>query len=298
MQHAKETGLEIPKYPMVFMKAPTAAQNPGDPIVLPRYLRSDKVDFEAELGVVIGRPCKNVNPEEALSYVLGYVCANDVSARLAKRKRVGGQFCRGKTFDTFCPSVHAWQRLMRFQIPPNLPIRSFVNEDKMQESGTDDMIFDVPTLISFLSGSTTLLPGTLILTGTPSGVGEARNPKRYLVPGDEVTVEIEGLGILTNPVVEEVFEEEETAVMRVAILQFPDPIVIGIQNMQLVRCPRNSCSKSLAQRSITLRTEAVIVPGGFSFGDYLRCGAIARFSPIMKDLHEFADKGGSSSWDL
>jgi 2-keto-4-pentenoate hydratase/2-oxohepta-3-ene-1,7-dioic acid hydratase in catechol pathway len=93
--------------------------------------------------------------------------------------------------------------------PSKLTIRSFVNEEKMQESGTDDMIFDVPTLISFLSGSTTLLPGTLILTGTPSGVGEARNPKRYLVPGDEVTVEIDGLGILTNPVVEEVFEDEE-----------------------------------------------------------------------------------------
>ena len=93
--------------------------------------------------------------------------------------------------------------------PSKLTIRSFVNDEKMQESGTDDMIFDVPTLISFLSGSTTLLPGTLILTGTPSGVGEAHEPQRYLVPGDEVTVEIEGVGILTNPVVEEVFDKEE-----------------------------------------------------------------------------------------
>ena len=207
--HAEETGLEIPKYPMVFMKAPTAAQNPGDPIVLPRYLRSDKVDFEAELGVVIGRPCKNVTPEEALSYVLGYVCANDVSARDWQKEKGGGQFCRGKTFDTFCPVGPCLATADEIPDPSKLTIRSFVNEDKMQESGTDDMIFDVPTLISFLSGSTTLLPGTLILTGTPSGVGEARNPKRYLVPGDEVTVEIDGLGILTNPVVEEVFEEEE-----------------------------------------------------------------------------------------
>lgn len=207
--HAEETGLDIPKYPMVFMKAPTAAQNPGDPIVLPRYLRSDKVDFEAELGVVIGRPCKNVQPEEALSYVLGYVCANDVSARDWQKEKGGGQFCRGKTFDTFCPVGPCLATADEIPDPSKLTIRSFVNEDKMQESGTDDMIFDVPTLISFLSGSTTLLPGTLILTGTPSGVGEARDPKRYLVPGDEVTVEIDGVGILTNPVVEEVFEEEE-----------------------------------------------------------------------------------------
>jgi len=207
--HAEEIGLDIPKYPMVFMKAPTAAQNPGDPIVLPRYLRSDKVDFEAELGVVIGRPCKNVKPEEALSYVLGYVCANDVSARDWQKEKGGGQFCRGKTFDTFCPVGPCLATADEIPDPSKLTIRSFVNEDKMQESGTDDMIFDVPTLISFLSGSTTLLPGTLILTGTPSGVGEARDPKRYLVPGDEVTVEIDGVGILTNPVVEEVFEEEE-----------------------------------------------------------------------------------------
>lgn len=206
-EHAKETGLEIPKYPMVFMKAPTAAQNPGDPIVIPRFLRSDKVDFEAELGVVIGRPCKNVHPEEALSYVLGYVCANDVSARDWQKEKGGGQFCRGKTFDTFCPVGPCLATADEIPDPSKLTIRSFVNEDKMQESWTDDMIFDVPTLISFLSGSTTLLPGTLILTGTPSGVGEARNPKRFLVPGDEVTVEIEGLGILTNPVVEEVIEE-------------------------------------------------------------------------------------------
>ena len=206
--HAEETGLEIPKYPMVFMKAPTATQNPGDPIVLPRYLRSDKVDFEGELGVVIGQPCKNVKPEEALSYVLGYVCANDVSARDWQKEKGGGQFCRGKTFDTFCPVGPCLATADEIPDPSKLTIRSFVNDEKMQESGTDDMIFDVPTLISFLSGSTTLLPGTLILTGTPSGVGEARDPKRYLVPGDEVTVEIEGAGILTNPVVEEVFDKE------------------------------------------------------------------------------------------
>ena len=207
--HAEETGMEIPKYPMVFMKAPTAVQNPGDPVVLPRFLRSDKVDYEAELGVVIGRPCKNVKPEDALSYVLGYVCANDVSARDWQKEKGGGQFCRGKTFDTFCPVGPCLATADEIPDPSNLTIRSYVNDEKMQESKTDDLIFDVPALISFLSGSTTLLPGTLILTGTPAGVGEARDPKRFLIPGDEVTVEIDGVGMMTNPVVEEVFEEEE-----------------------------------------------------------------------------------------
>ena len=207
--HAEETGMEIPKYPMVFMKAPTAVQNPGDPVVLPRFLRSDKVDYEAELGVVIGRPCKNVKPEDALSYVLGYVCANDVSARDWQKEKGGGQFCRGKTFDTFCPVGPCLATADEIPDPSSLTIRSYVNDEKMQESKTDDLIFDVPALISFLSGSTTLLPGTLILSGTPAGVGEARDPKRFLIPGDEVTVEIDGVGMLTNPVVEEVFEEEE-----------------------------------------------------------------------------------------
>jgi len=206
--HAEETGAEISKHPMIFMKAPTAVQNPGDPIVIPRFLRSDKVDYEGELGVVIGRPCKNVLPEDALSYVLGYVAANDVSARDWQKEKGGGQFCRGKSFDTFCPVGPCLVTTDELPDPSNLTLRTFVNEQKMQESSTSDMIFDIPTLISFLSGSTTLLPGTLILTGTPSGVGEARDPRRFLVPGDEVTVEIERIGILTNPVVEEVFKDE------------------------------------------------------------------------------------------
>jgi len=207
--HAEETGAEIPRHPMVFMKAPTSVQNPGDPIVLPRFLRSDKVDYEGELGVVIGRPCKNVSPEEALSCVLGYTCVNDVSARDWQKERGGGQFCRGKSFDTFCPVGPCLVTADEIPDPSKLTVRSFVNDEKMQESSLQDMIFDVPTLISFLSGSTTLLPGTLILTGTPSGVGEARDPKRFLLPGDEVSVEVDGVGILTNPVVEEVFKDEE-----------------------------------------------------------------------------------------
>ena len=179
--HARKNGAEISKHPMIFMKAPTAVQNPGDPVVIPRFLRSDKVDYEGELGVVIGRPCKNVLPEDALSYVLGYVAANDVSARDWQKEKGGGQFCRGKSFDTFCPVGPCLVTTDELPDPSNLTLRTFVNEEKMQESSTSDMIFDVPTLISFLSGSTTLLPGTLILTGTPSGVGEARDPRRFLV---------------------------------------------------------------------------------------------------------------------
>ena len=145
-----------------------------------------------------------------MSYVLGFVCANDVSARDWQKEKGGGQFCRGKSFDTFCPVGPCLVTIDELTDPSNLTLRTYVNEEKMQDATTSDMIFNVPTLISFLSGSTTLLPGTLILTGTPSGVGEARDPRRFLVPGDEVTVEIEGIGLLTNPVVEEIFEEESS----------------------------------------------------------------------------------------
>jgi 2-keto-4-pentenoate hydratase/2-oxohepta-3-ene-1,7-dioic acid hydratase in catechol pathway len=191
------------------MKAATAIQDPGSPIVLPRFLRSDMVDYEGELGVVIGRPCKNVTKEEALDYVLGYVCANDVSARDWQKEKGGGQYCRGKTFDTFCPVGPCLVTTDEISDPSKLTLRTYLNDDVVQESGTDDLIFDVPTLIAFLSGSTTLLPGTLILTGTPSGVGSAQDPRRFLMSGDEVTVEIEGIGKLTNFVVEEALTDED-----------------------------------------------------------------------------------------
>ena len=151
-----------------------------------------------------------------MSYVLGFVCANDVSARDWQKEKGGGQFCRGKSFDTFCPVGPCLVTIDELPDPSNLTLRTYVNEEKMQEASTSDMIFNVPTLISFLSGSTTLLPGTLILTGTPSGVGEARDPRRFLVPGDEVTVEIEGIGLLTNPVVEEIFEEESSKEKKIS----------------------------------------------------------------------------------
>lgn len=201
--HAAETGKPLPKHPMIFMKSPSALQHPGAPIYLPRHLNSDQVDYEAELAVIIGRSCKNVAVEEALDYVLGYTCANDVSARDWQFQWGEGQFCRGKTFDTFCPLGPCMATPDSIADPGQLGIRTVLNNEVVQESSTSQMVFSVAELIAFLSGSTTLLPGTVILTGTPPGVGAARTPQRFLQPGDRVSVEIEGIGILQNPVFEE-----------------------------------------------------------------------------------------------
>jgi 2-keto-4-pentenoate hydratase/2-oxohepta-3-ene-1,7-dioic acid hydratase in catechol pathway len=202
-EHAFETGAEIPRFPVLFTKNIGAAQNPGDPILLPTAAGSEQVDYEGELAVVIGRTCKNVAKENALENVLGYTCANDVSARDWQKKFGGGQWCRGKGFDTFMPLGP--ELVFKDEIPdPNvLEISTSVNGEVLQNSNTSDMIFDVPTLVSFLSQSTTLFPGTVILTGTPPGVGMARIPPRWLREGDIVTVAIEGIGELTNPVARE-----------------------------------------------------------------------------------------------
>lgn len=199
-RHAAESNLSAPQFPVLFVKGANALQNPGDPILIPTHLRSEEVDYECELAVVIGRSCKNVRRAEALDYVLGYTCANDVSARDWQIKRGGGQWCRGKFFDTFAP---LGPRLVtRDEIPnPNaVRIRTILNGETVQDWNTNDMIFDVPALIEFLSGSTTLLAGTVILTGTPHGVGMASKPPRWLKPGDSVTIDIEKIGALTNPV--------------------------------------------------------------------------------------------------
>jgi 2-keto-4-pentenoate hydratase/2-oxohepta-3-ene-1,7-dioic acid hydratase in catechol pathway len=203
-KHAEESNAPIPEFPVVFMKNPAAVQDPGGPILLPRRLKSSDVDYECELAVVIGKRCKNVAKESALEYVLGYCCANDISARDWQGKWGGGQWCRGKTFDTFGPLGPCLVTTDEIRNPNELRIRTILNDKVMQDSNTKDMIFDVPSLIAFLSGSTTLLPGTVILTGTPSGVGAAVKPPRFLQPGDLITVEIENIGSLTNPVNEEV----------------------------------------------------------------------------------------------
>lgn len=202
-QHAAETNAPLPKVPVIFFKNPAAVQNPGEAIELPRWLASGKVDYECELAVVIGRRCKNVSRADALDYVLGYTCGNDVSARDWQKEGGGSQWCRGKSFDTFCPLGPVLVTPEEIPNPNALRISTKVNGETLQDCSTADMIFDVATLIEFLSGSTTLLPGTVILTGTPHGVGMARTPPRWLQPGDTVAVEIEKIGVLTNPVVEE-----------------------------------------------------------------------------------------------
>lgn len=202
-KHAAEGNQPIPEFPVLFMKNSGTVQNPGDPIVLPRKLRSDKVDYECELAVIIGKTCHNVPKEKALDHVLGYTCANDVSARDWQMQFGGSQWCRGKTFATFCPLGPCLVTADEISNPNQLGIRTILNGETMQDWNTNDMIFDVPTLIEFLSGSTVLRPGTVILTGTPHGVGGARKPPVFLKGGDTVTIEIDGIGALTNPVIEE-----------------------------------------------------------------------------------------------
>ena len=199
-EHAKEGGSAIPTTPMLFIKASNSLNNPFDPIHVP--LRSSQIDYEAELAVVIGRTAKNVTRAAALDYVLGYTCANDVSARDWQREKSlgGGQFARGKSFDGFCP-LGPWL-VTRDEIPnPNsLRVSTTLNGQVMQDSTTADMIFDVPTLIESLSSTMTLRAGAVILTGTPQGVGFARTPPVWMKDGDTVVVEVEKIGSLENPV--------------------------------------------------------------------------------------------------
>ncbi|MBX3423698.1 MAG: fumarylacetoacetate hydrolase family protein [Pirellulaceae bacterium] len=202
-RHAAEGHKPVPDFPVVFMKNSGTLQHPGEPIILPRRLMSDAVDFECELAVVLAKECYNVSRADALSYVLGYTCANDVSARDWQMKYGGSQWCRGKTFATFCPLGPCLVTADEIPNPNALGLRTILNGQVMQDWNTNDMIFDVPTLIEFLSGSTRLAAGTVILTGTPHGVGAARQPPVYLQPGDRVTIEIDGIGSLTNPVVAE-----------------------------------------------------------------------------------------------
>ncbi len=201
--HAEESGMPEPKFPVLFVKGRNALQHPGDPIEIPTTLASHKVDYECELAVVIGKTCKNATRENALDYVLGYTCANDVSARDWQIEWGGSQWTRGKTFDTFAPLGPRLVTADEIGDPNALKIKTILNGETVQDWNTDDMIFSVAEIIEFLSGSTTLLPGTVIITGTPHGVGMARKPPLWLKSGDEVTIEIEKIGKLTNPVINE-----------------------------------------------------------------------------------------------
>jgi 2-keto-4-pentenoate hydratase/2-oxohepta-3-ene-1,7-dioic acid hydratase in catechol pathway len=199
-EHAKESGSAIPENPMLFIKSSNTLAGPGDPILIPK--RSTQIDYECELAVVIGKAAKNVSRDRALDYVYGYTAANDVSSRDWQREKSlgGGQFARGKSFDTFCP-LGPWV-VTADEIPnPNaLRIKTVLNGQTMQDHTTGDMIYDVPALIESLSSTMTLRPGSVILTGTPQGVGFARTPPVWLKQGDTVVIEIEKIGRLENPV--------------------------------------------------------------------------------------------------
>jgi 2-keto-4-pentenoate hydratase/2-oxohepta-3-ene-1,7-dioic acid hydratase in catechol pathway len=202
-QHAAESGSEPPKTPMLFIKSSNTLSNPGDPILIPR--RSSEIDFEAELAVVIAKDAKNVSRDKAIDYVFGYTCANDVTARDWQRDKNlgGGQFARGKSFDTFCPLGPAIVTRDEILEPNQLKIRSELNGQIMQDLTTADMIFDVPALIESLSSTLTLRAGSVILTGTPQGVGFARRPPVWMKPGDKIVVELEKIGRLENPIAAE-----------------------------------------------------------------------------------------------
>jgi 2-keto-4-pentenoate hydratase/2-oxohepta-3-ene-1,7-dioic acid hydratase in catechol pathway len=201
-QHAREIGMAPPEYPVLFMKNPASVTHPGDPIVLPPSCMDPmQVDFEIELAVVIGKAAKDVYADDALDHVFGYTVGNDVSARRWQKNGGGGQWVRGKSFDTFCPIGPALVTVDEIPNPQSLQMKCLLNGQIMQDATTSDMIFPVARLIEYLSDGMTLLPGTVILTGTPSGVGIGRKPPVFLKPGDRLEMTIEGIGTLGNPVV-------------------------------------------------------------------------------------------------
>jgi 2-keto-4-pentenoate hydratase/2-oxohepta-3-ene-1,7-dioic acid hydratase in catechol pathway len=194
--HAEEQGADLPERPLLFAKWPNTLIGPGEPIVIPDI--TQRVDYEAELGVVIGSSARGVSVENALETVAGYLCANDVTAR--DLQHGDGQWTRGKSLDTFCPVGPALVPAADVPDPQALGIRAILNGKVMQDSTTANMVFGVAEIVAFVSQAITLEPGDLILTGTPAGVGVFRDPPVLLAPGDEITVEIDGVGALTNPV--------------------------------------------------------------------------------------------------
>jgi 2-keto-4-pentenoate hydratase/2-oxohepta-3-ene-1,7-dioic acid hydratase in catechol pathway len=194
--HAEEQGVPLPEWPILFSKWPNTLIGPGESIVMPAI--SEQIDYEAELGVVIGSRVKGVSAENALEAVAGYLCLNDVSAR--DLQFGDKQWTRGKSPDTFCPVGPNLVPAAEVPDPQSLRIRAILNGEVLQDSTTANMVFGVAEIVSFISQAITLEPGDLIATGTPAGVGVFRDPPVFLKPGDEITIEIEGLGALTNPV--------------------------------------------------------------------------------------------------
>ena len=200
MDHVKEIGVEVPEIAITFCKFPTSIIGPGDEIRWSNKV-TQKVDYEAELAFVIGKTARNVPEVDAFDYIAGYMNCNDVTARDLQFDK-GDQWIRGKSIDTFCP-LGPWL-VTKDEIPDphNLSIKSLVNGQVMQNSNTRELIFKIPFLIKYLSEAFTLLPGDVIATGTPSGVGAFREPPVWLKQGDTVNIEIDGLGQLSNPCVE------------------------------------------------------------------------------------------------
>ncbi len=201
MDHVRETGMAMPELATMFCKYPSAITAPGSDIRWSTALTS-KVDYEAELAVVIGKTARNVIEADAYNYIAGYTNCNDVSARDLQLRK-GDQWLRGKCLDTFCPLGPYLVTRDEIPDPHVLSIRCLVNGQAMQESNTSEMIYSIPYLVEYLSAAFTLVPGDIIITGTPHGVGAFRDPPIWLVNGDEVTVSISGLGDLTNHCVEE-----------------------------------------------------------------------------------------------
>jgi 2,4-diketo-3-deoxy-L-fuconate hydrolase len=195
--HAEEQGTALPEAPLLFAKWQNALIGPGEPIVIAPIVT--KCDYEAELGVVIGERVRGVSAENALDAVAGYVCVNDVSAR--DLQFADGQWTRGKSPDTFCPVGPTLVPRDEIPDPQALAIRAILNGEAVQDSNTANMVFGVAEIIEYVTRTITLEPGDLIATGTPAGVGAFRKPPLFMQPGDEITIEIEGLGSLTNPVV-------------------------------------------------------------------------------------------------
>ncbi|QDU60728.1 Ureidoglycolate lyase [Planctomycetes bacterium Pan216] len=195
--HAEETGAPIPKEPVVFSKFPTAVTGPGAPIELPQV--SDSVDYEAELVIVIGLEGRDISKENAADYVAGYMVGHDVSARDWQTGKDARQWLLGKSFDSFAPTGPYLATSDEIADPHALAIEMRLNGTTMQKSTTEQMIFRTDELIAYVSQVFTLVPGDIIFTGTPPGVGMARKPPVFLKPGDQCEVEIEGLGVLSNP---------------------------------------------------------------------------------------------------
>ena len=194
--HAEEQGVALPERPLLFAKWPNTLISSGDAIRIPPI--SKHVDYEAELGVVIGQRASRVSVDDALAHVRGYVVANDVSGR--DLQFADGQWVRGKSLDTFLP-IGDLVAASDVPDPQALGIRAILNGEVMQDSSTANMVFGVAEVVSFISQGITLEPGDLIITGTPAGVGAFREPKVWMQPGDEITIEIDGIGSITNPVV-------------------------------------------------------------------------------------------------